>query len=312
MPDDLQSKEPSMRRAALLLLFCILVPFGTRAQSFQNTAPTAESAAETYPNTPEGLRSLIQQILQAARVKDRITENELIHSLLISDNSTWFTDEYGPGFGASLAAAYHREMPNLEDEIRSVYEGNAKRGWTNPEILQYTDPEKVDSPIDAFLNCMDQIVPLYATAFQGDTPRFYVSLKIGGKAKPASLGDLNGYFIYDRGGFRFVPSDVLLKLPSGRPVRLQLDMNIMRSKIIKEVQVQIPQKAIARHISGTAIVEVVLDVNGNIKEAKAVQGDPILSAALMDAVKQWRFAPTTLDGDPVEVDLQIPFTFEIH
>ncbi|MGB6823465.1 MAG: energy transducer TonB, partial [Candidatus Acidiferrales bacterium] len=105
---------------------------------------------------------------------------------------------------------------------------------------------------------------------------------------------------------------VLMKLPSERPVRLHLDLNIMRSKIIKEVQVRIPQEAIAKHISGTAIVGVVLDVNGNIKEAKGLQGDPILSAALMDAVKQWRFAPTTLDGDPVEVDLQIPYTFEIH
>jgi TonB family protein len=301
-----------MRRAALFLSFCLLVPLGTRAQSPQDTAPALKGGGETYPNTPEGLQSLIEQILQAARTNNRTTETELIRNLLIPDNSTWFTDEYGPGFGASLAAAYHQEMPNLQEEIRSVYEGNAKRGWTNPKILRYTDPESVNSPIDTFLNCMDNLVPLYATAFQGDTPRFYVSLKIGGKVKPPSLGDLDGYFIYDRSGFRFIPSDVLMKLPSERPVRLHLDLNIMRSKIIKEVQVRIPQDAIAKHISGIAIVEVLLDVNGNIKEAKSVQGDPILSAALMDAVKQWRFAPTTLDGDPVEVDLQIPFTFEIH
>ena len=301
-----------MRRAAVLLSLCLLEPLATPARSTQNTVPAAKSAAEIYPNTPEGLQRLIQQILQAARTNDRTTETELIRSLLIPDNSTWFTDEYGPGFGASLGAAYHREMPSLEEEIKNVYEGNARHDWTNPKILRYMDPESVDSPIDAFLNCMDQIVPLYATAFQGDTTRFYVSLKIGGKAKPPSLGDLNGYFIYDRSGFRFIPSDVLMKLPSERPVRLHLDLNIMRSKIIKEVQVRIPQEAIAKHISGTAIVGVVLDVNGNIKEAKGLQGDPILSAALMDAVKQWRFAPTTLDGDPVEVDLQIPYTFEIH
>jgi TonB family protein len=59
------------------------------------------------------------------------------------------------------------------------------------------------------------------------------------------------------------------------------------------------------------VVQLILDVGGNIKESKVLKGDPILSAAVMDAVKQWRFAPTALDGDPVEVDLEIPMVFNL-
>jgi TonB family protein len=165
----------------------------------------------------------------------------------------------------------------------------------------------VDSPVDHFLNCMDQIVPLYTTAFQGNTQRFY-----GGLGTKQAAGDLDGYFIYDRGGFRFIPMELLMKLPNERPVRIQLDMNVMRSKLVAGDPIRVPQEAIKKHISGRVVVELVIDVSGNIKESKVVEGDPILSAAVLDAVKQWRFAPTALDGDPVEVDVQMPYIFEIH
>lgn len=64
--------------------------------------------------------------------------------------------------------------------------------------------------------------------------------------------------------------------------------------------------------SGCVYQELILDVDGNIKESKVVEGDLILSAAVLDAVKQWQFAPTTLDSDTVEVDFQICFTFEMY
>lgn len=132
--------------------------------------------------------------------------------------------------------------------------------------------------------------------------------RLGGQA----AGDLDGYFVYEGGGFRFIPLSILMKLPSERPVRISLDMKIMESKLIDKVPVRMPAEALKKRISGRVVVELILDVAGNTKELKVVEGDPILAAAVLDAVRQWRFAPTQLDGDPVEVDLRIPFTFEIH
>lgn len=160
---------------------------------------------------------------------------------------------------------------------------------------------------------MNQIVPLYATAFQGKSisMSFRLSAKPGGG--PAQIaGDLDGYFIYDRGAFRFIPMDILMMLPSERPVRIHLDMNVMQSRIITRVAIRPPEEAIQKHISGQVVLDVVLDTSGNIKQTTVLEGDPILSAAVMDTVKQWRFAPTTLDGDPVEVEFQVPIKFEIH
>jgi hypothetical protein len=105
-------------------VFALLLLIPARAQ--QNSGSTDKTEAEKYPNTPDGLRRLIDEILQAVKSKDSAREGELIHGLLMPVDSTWFTDVYGPGFGSSLAAAYRRAAPNLEQEIRTVYEGNAQ------------------------------------------------------------------------------------------------------------------------------------------------------------------------------------------
>ncbi|HTX15177.1 MAG TPA: hypothetical protein VMD77_07775 [Candidatus Baltobacteraceae bacterium] len=144
------------RLVVIVMFFCA----GAFAKSQNSTIPPQGAS---YANSSDGFQKLITDILQAAKDKNRAREAGLIHSLLIPDGSTWFTDVYGPGFGASLAAAYLRAKPDLEGEITAVYEGDIARGWTAPKILRYTDPESVDSPLDHFLNSMNQIVPLYTT-----------------------------------------------------------------------------------------------------------------------------------------------------
>jgi len=300
-----------MGRSVLSAVLLFFATTGTSAKLPQDSATITKTQPTAYPNTSDGFHKLVSDILLAAKAKDMSKEANLIHSLLIPQDSTWFTDEYGPGFGASLAAAYRRVTPGLEQEIKIVYEGNVQRGWTTPKIFRYVDPESVDAPLDRFLNCMDQIVPLYTTGFQGDSQDFYMSQKPGENGTQIA-GDLDGYFIYDQGSFRFIPIKILMELPNERPVRIQLDMNVMNSKLLTDVPVSIPQVAIEKRISGRVVIEMILGVDGNIKETKVIEGDPILSAAVTEAVKQWRFAPTALDGDPVEVDLQDTFTFEIH
>jgi len=188
-----------------------------------------------------------------------------------------------------------------------MYEGNAERGWVKATVHRYVDPKSENAPTDTFLECMNHIVALYGATFKGGA--VYFSQKPGETG--AVAGDPTGYFIYVQGGFRFIPTKILGKLPNQRPVRIKLDMNVMQSKVVSEVRVKVPTEAIQKRISGEVTVQVILDVGGNIKELKALKGNPILSAAVMDAVKQWKFAPTMLDGDPVEVDLEIPMTFDL-
>lgn len=293
---------------SLFLFTLAVMPAGGRTTQ---AASSRQTSSTVYPNTVEGLQKLIADILRSAKAKDSATETALMRSLLMPEDSTWFTDEYGPGFGASLAAAYRRELPSLEQEIKGIYEANVEAGRLNPKIVGYGDPESANAPIDHFLNCMNQVVPLYQTSFLGDQPMIQMTLKQGGGGK-VTAGDLDGYFVYANGGFRYIPSEILMKLPNERPVRIHLGMNVMQSKIIRMVYARYPPEAYTKRIGGKVIVRVDLDRDGKIQEAKIVDGNPILSQALLEAVKQWQFEPTRLDGDLVEVEVDVEMVFESH
>jgi TonB family protein len=294
-----------------LVTLAILVAFSAHPiRGQQAEAPaTAQNRATAYPNSSEGLQSQIGDILNAIKEKDSAKEAELIHGLLMPENSTWFTDEYGPGFGASLATAYRGAVSGLDQEIKATYEANVQGGHMHPKTLRHADPEAENAPIDHFLNCMNQLVPLYETAFLGDRPMFGILLKAGGKPMP---GDLNGYFTYVGGSFRFIPANILMRLPNERPVRIHLDMNVMRSKLLTPVYPGYPEEALKKHIGGKVVVRIDLDRDGKIQEANAISGDAILSQALLNNVRQWQFLPTRLDGDPVEVEVDVEMVFEMH
>jgi TonB family protein len=300
----------NFRTLGISFFFLALAAVPSQCREPQALSSTQVSAP-AYPNTSDGLQNLIGDILRAAQAKDIAKETAMIRSLLLPEDSTWFIDEYGPGFGASLAAAYRRELPGLEQEIKEIYEANAQAGLMSPKTVRYGDPESVNAPIDHFLNCMNQVVPLYQTSFLGDQPMFQMTLKPGGGARVAA-GDLDGYFIYANGGFRYIPSEILMKLPNERPVRIHLGMNVMQSKLINRVYPRYPPEAYTKRIGGKVVVRVDLDRGGKIQEAKVVDGNPILSQALLEAVKQWQFEPTRLDGDLVEVEVDVEMVFESH
>src|SRR5256885_7885428 len=87
---------------------------------------------------------------------------------IFPEGSQWFIEEFGPGFGGSMSRAYRRLAPDLEQEMRAIYEGNVQRGWMEPKIQRYADAAEANSPIDNYLNCMDEVVPRYGTAGNGE------------------------------------------------------------------------------------------------------------------------------------------------
>lgn len=286
----------------------VLLLLVTASQAQQEPASALHSGA-LYPESSEGLKKLLQDIAEAANSKDTAKETLLIHSLIMPDD-TWFKDEFGPAFGPRLAAAYQKALPSLEEEMRTVYEGNVQRGWLSPQIFRYADAASVNSPTDNFLNCMDKVVPLYQTAFSGGRTGYLMGPRDSAGKLKVIAGDLAGYYVYSKSGFRYVPQDVFFLLPKERPLRIQLDMNVMRSKAINYVQWKLPiETLLKQHVFGKVVIHLVVDVNGHIKEIKTVEGPPILSDPVLQAVRQWSFEPTTLDGEPVEVELNLETGF---
>lgn len=73
-----------------------------------------------------------------------------------------------------------------------------------------------------------------------------------------------------------------------------------------------PELAKRARVQGDVELNAVIGVDGSIKELRVVAGHPLLVRAAVEAVSQWRYRPTTLNGDPVEVATQITVTFRLR
>ena len=72
-----------------------------------------------------------------------------------------------------------------------------------------------------------------------------------------------------------------------------------------------PPLAKIAHIQGTVVLEAIIGIDGTINDLKVVRGQPMLARAALDAVKAWRYQPTLLNGEPVEVLTEIDVNFKL-
>jgi periplasmic protein TonB len=81
---------------------------------------------------------------------------------------------------------------------------------------------------------------------------------------------------------------------------------------IYSVQPDYPALAKETHIGGTVVVDAVIDEQGNVVQAHAVNGHPLLIAAALRAVLQWKYEPTLLNGTPVAVEMEVTVHFNLR
>jgi TonB family protein len=98
----------------------------------------------------------------------------------------------------------------------------------------------------------------------------------------------------------------------GEPKRLKTGGNVQASKLVNVVKPLYPPDCKAEGVEGSVLMRAVIGVEGNILNLQQINQlvDPRLAAAAMEAVRQWRYQPTWLNGTAVEVvtDIQVNFT----
>jgi TonB family protein len=94
----------------------------------------------------------------------------------------------------------------------------------------------------------------------------------------------------------------------GGPVRIGGSINPPRK--IKDVKPIYPADAAAAGVTGTVILEAVMAKDGSVRNIAVLRSIPLLDQAAVDAVRQWMFTPTLLNGVPVEITMTVSVTFE--
>jgi periplasmic protein TonB len=93
------------------------------------------------------------------------------------------------------------------------------------------------------------------------------------------------------------------------PARIKQGGEVTAASIITQTHPVYPPLARQARIQGTVILHAIIDKDGQVAKLEVVSGHPLLVQSALDAVKQWRYKPTQLNGDPVEVDTTIQVTF---
>jgi len=96
--------------------------------------------------------------------------------------------------------------------------------------------------------------------------------------------------------------------PVAHPPRIS---HMMEGNLIYKVQPVYPPLARSARIQGAVVLRAIISRNGTIENLQTLSGHPMLVGAALDAVRQWRYRPYILNGDPVEVETQVTVNFSL-
>ena len=92
--------------------------------------------------------------------------------------------------------------------------------------------------------------------------------------------------------------------------RVRVSQGVSQGLLIEHVPPRYPVNALSTHTQGAVQIEATVDKEGRVVNPKVLSGSPLLAPAALEAVRQWRYKPYYLDGEPVEIQTQITIKFK--
>ena len=122
------------------------------------------------------------------------------------------------------------------------------------------------------------------------------AMEVGGAADTKSLANI---------------SSAPVNVPKPSPQMLRVSQGVMEGLLLKRVQPRYPTQALQMRIQGPVQLQATITKNGDIQNLKVVSGDGVLAHAAQEAVRQWKYKPYYLDGEPVQIETQILVNFKL-
>lgn len=95
------------------------------------------------------------------------------------------------------------------------------------------------------------------------------------------------------------------------PQRVRVSSGVSQGLLVRKTQPNYPPLARQARIQGTVILQATISKTGDIENLQLVSGHPMLAPAAIEAVKQWKYRPYLLNGEPVEVETQVQVNFTL-
>lgn len=96
-----------------------------------------------------------------------------------------------------------------------------------------------------------------------------------------------------------------------KPSRIRVGGSVASRNLVHQVAPVYSKDAAKKHITGAVLLRATIGTDGTIEKLEYVSGPPELTPSAMEAVKKWRYQPTLLKGDPIEVDATISVVYTL-
>jgi TonB family protein len=283
---------------AVLLAVSASVPLASLSRAQTQPASSAASPQAAYEDSADGLKSLIQAALKAAKENDQAKLAALTSSMALPDPESWFSSVFGPEAGAMYAHEYSAGSAVLARNLASEFSDLAAEKFTGVDVHWFTDSCDDRAGEDEYpvLAAREQLVPVSTVLFSH-----------------GSLSQEMRYLAYVDGGFRFL-GDLRTSSAWRPPNALQAGKDAPMPRVVKQVAPVYPGSAVLLPKSGERNVklQVVIGRDGSVTDIRVLRGPCVFAKAATKAVRKWRFAPPLVDGKPVEVWAEIEVRFHVY
>lgn len=172
-------------------------------------------------------------------------------------------------------------------------------------VTEGGQPRRVDVPVELPEGVSRE--GIFGTR-AGEAMGLDAQVKVAGRAQLQATGSVSGF----AGSFYGLsPASPPALHSTPMPKRIMVSEGVMQGSAVNKVQPAYPATAKAARASGQVQVQIVINEDGNVTEAKAIGGNPLLQASAVEAAKKWKFKPTELSGVPVKTQGVLNFNFAL-
>jgi TonB family protein len=289
------------QRLPIALCFFALFVTSARAQSAVGRASQDVAAPPAaYPDSPKGLQDFLEVVIAAIKANDKPKIDSLWQSTQLPEHAAWFARVFGDKEGAALEAAYTKHLGSAASQPGKTYEFVSGLDTFKFVILPLAQAavNRPDSWAKPILLSMKAPVSVYRAEAIGPA---------------AAASYMLGYFFYVEGSFRWIDESVFSALSAARiSARLPYISALEAQMLLLQSTPPVTPPLVRREgISNTVMLDVIIDVLGQVKSASILSGDLVLGNAARAAVLGWRYRPYIQNGRPVDVETTVTVTFPL-
>lgn len=297
--------------ARVILLFCSFSAHVYAQSPVQPPSPQAAAGpAVSYPDSQSGLKQFATDILKAQKENDSTRAQKLLDSVVLPDFQQWYAENFNQYAAARAIPAYAASGAQLPAQIAKLFLDAYVEGFRNIEALRFEDEQSACSsaPVFSAMTARISHVPLYELRFiHGDRyKRIFAFAYVDGTFRLILLADLSK---------PLASAAPATAASSAKPLtaeeRVKLGASVQAARLVCRVQPYYPEDARRQRISGTVRFHAIIGKDGSIKQLEVLTGPSELVASAQWAVSQWRYHPTLVNGEPVEIDTTIDVIYAL-